>query len=237
MGVMLRQALALTTLSVACFGQIPLERPAAVGMPVWLKIPPDGVNSYYPFGWAVPADFGCKLVEVRRDRQILPIIANLIEQRGPGGFAGNSCSGRGNPPARLPLHLLYRFDHPGIYEVRYTPNNGKVTRTQVWTDWTPIEVQPSSPEARARWLTEMRAKAPTAEKELLSDFLPNIAGFPDRQSLELLEPYLYHPSQAVRRYTAAALMYWPEAERKAEATRLLQEKGPNEAITRILGVR
>jgi hypothetical protein len=220
---MLHRMLAFAALSVGCFGQIALERPAAVGMPVWLKVPLDGVYFYYPFGFVVPADFGCKKVEVRRDGQILPTIANLEEQRratGVGGYMGNGCSGKGNPPARLPLHLLYRFDQPGVYEVRY---NARVTLNRqtgqrepqalAWTDWTPIEIQPGSPEARARWLTEMSAHAPTTEKELLSDFLPSIAGIPDRQSLELLKTYLHHPVQDVRQYAAAALTYWPTAER------------------------
>src|SRR5271165_627250 len=45
-GAMFRRVLALTALSVGCFGQIALERPTAVGMPVWLRIPLDGVYSY-----------------------------------------------------------------------------------------------------------------------------------------------------------------------------------------------
>ncbi len=41
---MFYRILALTALSVGCFGQIALERPAAVGMPVWLKIPLDSIG-------------------------------------------------------------------------------------------------------------------------------------------------------------------------------------------------
>jgi hypothetical protein len=210
-------ALALSVCAGLSRAQIELEQPAAVGKPVWLKIPLDGVYSYYPFGLVVPV---------------------------VGGYMGNGCSGKGNPPARLPLHLIYRFDQPGVYEVRFAPNYGKrnpqtgksvTTAELAWTDWTPIEIQPGSPEARARWLTEMSAHAPTTEKALLSDFLPSIAGIPDRQSLELIEPYLYHPAVSVRRYAAAALTYWPAAEIKAEAARLLQTKGPgpDDLIVRI----
>ena len=136
-------------------------------------------------------------------------------------------------PARLPLHLRYRFDRPGVYEVRYTANMEQFTSPRgpiVWTAWTPIEIQPGSPESRARWLAEMSAHAPTDTLAALTDFLPSILGIPDSESLRLLGPYLYHPDKRVRRYAGAALTYWPAAQAEASVKEWLRTKGPSDGI-------
>ena len=144
---------------------------------------------------------------------------------------------RATHPARLPLHLRYRFDQPGVYEVRYTAKTEEFTFPRgpaVWTAWTPIEIQPGSPESRARWLAEMSAHAPTDAVEALTDFLPSILGVPDPESLRLLGPYLYHPDERVRRYAGAALTYWPAAQAEASAKEWLRTKGPSDGIINFL---
>jgi hypothetical protein len=144
---------------------------------------------------------------------------------------------RATHPARLPLHLRYRFDQPGVYEVRYTAETEEFTfprRPAVWTAWTPIEIQPGSPESRAKWLAEMSAHAPTDAVEALTDFLPSILGIPDAESLRLLGPYLYHPDQRVRRYAGTALTYWPAVQAEASVKEWLRTKGPSDGILNFL---
>jgi hypothetical protein len=233
---MLPRILAISAWATAtCFGQPPaisLERPATVGLPVWLKIPvTNRVETFYPFWLGLPASFGCKQVEVRRNGQMLPVIANLADQEKSSGLIfveGNPCCSvlhdlimdpaRATHPARLPLHLRYRFDQPGVYEVRYAATSEQSSfppGPAVWTAWTPIEIQPGSPESRARWLAEISAHPPIDTIEALTDFLPSILGIPDPESLRLLGPYLYHPDELVRRYAGAALAYWPAAQAEA----------------------
>jgi len=244
---MLARTLAISALaSAACFGQpfaISLERPAAVGLPVWLKIPSSNrAETFYPFLLGLPVDFGCKQVEVRRNGQMLPEIANFADQSkssGIMGSTGNPCgsvlSDRvlglvGSHSPRLPLHLRYRFDQPGVYEVRYAEK----LEQSVWTEWTPIEIQPGSPESRATWLTEMSAHAPTDTVEALTDFLPSILGIPDPDSLQLLGPYLYHPDRRVRRYAGVALTYWPAVQAEASVEKWLRTNGPSDGMINFL---
>jgi hypothetical protein len=252
---MLPRIFAISALTgAACFGQpaaISLERPAAVGLPVWLKIPATNqVETFYPFWLGLPASFGCKQVEVRRNGQMLPVIANLADQEKSSGLMimrGNPCGSvlydlimdpaRAAQPARLPLHLRYRFDQPGVYDVRYTATNEQFSfppGPTVWTAWTAIEIQPGSPESRASWLAEMSTQAPTDTVEALTDFLPSILGIPDPESLRLLGPYLYHPDKLVRRYAGAALTYWPAAEAEASVKEWLRTKGPSDGMIHYL---
>ncbi|MGA3094915.1 MAG: hypothetical protein ABSF25_00545 [Bryobacteraceae bacterium] len=252
---MLPRILAISALATAaCFGQPPvisLERPAAVGLPVWLKIPASNrVETFYPFGLGLPADFGCKQVEVRRNGQILPKVANLADQGESSGITaifGNPCCSalhdlivdpaRATHPARLPLHLRYRFDKPGVYEVRYAATTEQFTfphAPAVWSAWTPIEIEAGSPESRASWLAEMSTHAPTDKVEALTDFLPSILGIPDPESLRLLGPYLYHPDELVRRYAGSALTYWPAAQAEATVKEWLRTKGPSDGMIHYL---
>jgi hypothetical protein len=176
---------------------------------------------------------------VRRNGRMLPVCANLAEQNRSTGIMmapGNPCNSVFWPstsPARLPLHLRYRFDQPGVYEVRFT--SMRIGRDPPeWTEWTPIEIQPGSPELRASWLAEMAAHAPTDAVALLTEFLPSILGFPDDESLRLRLPYLYHPNQNVRRYAAIALTYWPTIQAEASVNQLLRTTGPSDGMIRFL---
>jgi hypothetical protein len=99
-------------------------------MPIWVEVNlPDPLWHSLRYPVTVrPADFGGHQFEVRRQgvllqpdsiRHPLPVAGG-----GPGSY-GTVGSGSliGLPhepkePRRLPLHLLYRFDTPGIYEVR-----------------------------------------------------------------------------------------------------------------------
>ena len=244
----------LVLVTAACFGQsldISLERPASVGLPVWLKIPASNpVETFYPFWLGLPASFGCKQVEVKRNGQVLPEITDLADQQkssGIVGMRGNPCDSllrdrvfglvRATHPARLPLHLRYRFDQPGLYEVRYAEKLEQFTFPRgptVWTEWIPIEIQPGSPELRSSWLAEMSVHAPVDTVEALTDFLPSILGIPDPQSLRLLGPYLYHPDKLVRRYAGVGLSYWPAVQAEVSVKEWLRTNGPSDGMINFL---
>ena len=111
-------------------GYTALEQPAHVGGPVWVLIqaPPFPWHGdvQYPVG-VHPADFGCHEVEVRRNGTLLRRIPMRPQAESPNG---PMCGNIGIPghemqhKNRLPLHLQYRFDKPGPYEVRYTRRRG-----------------------------------------------------------------------------------------------------------------
>lgn len=129
---------------------VALAEPAFASGPVWLKatLPREfGHTTAWP-AILGPAGFGCNQVEVRRDGQPLTLLPGSDWHRYGVAFSGNICGGSGHD-TRLPLHLLYRFDKPGTYEVRYTLRDmpfasGKI-RAQ--SEWTPIEINPADPAA------------------------------------------------------------------------------------------
>jgi hypothetical protein len=103
---------------------IALEQPAHTGMPVWLKVdlPFESGTIRYPYVLG-PAGFGCNEVQVRRGGRALTPQPGSNWMRYGMVFSGNICgsyaaAGASNHAGRLPLHLLYRFDEPGAYEVR-----------------------------------------------------------------------------------------------------------------------
>jgi hypothetical protein len=194
-----------------------VESPARVGMPIWLTVTlANGGDSdiAYPF-MIYPDLFGCNEVEVRRDGRLLPRISGVGSQVASAIVGpGNPCGGiaQSSEPRfhhRLPLHLRYRFDQPGTYEVRLKQPSTYPSFLPAVTLWTKIEILPADDSARSQWLTEIAAHPPTETADLLADFLPSILGNPDEETLGLLIPYLEHPDNLVREYVKSGLTYWP----------------------------
>jgi hypothetical protein len=185
-----------------------LASPAYTGMPVWLAIdlPYEFGGVGYPYRLG-PAGFGCHRLEVRRNGQALPLLPGSSWNR-IGGMNGNIRASRLNSespfPNRLPLHLLYRLDVPGMYEVRYTlvdlPFRNALTPTEIRTqsEWTPMQVLAGSPAQRSEWLRSVRENPRSDAAEILTDVLPGLPGFSDETSFDLLVDYLYHPAASVR---------------------------------------
>jgi hypothetical protein len=208
-------------------GTLALEQPAYVGGPVWVHIQappyPASGDLQYPVG-VHPADFGCHEVEVRRNGTPL----HRTPLRATSGFVnGLMCGSIGIPGHpmqhrnRLPLHLQYRFDQPGVYEVRYTRQSGTRGSQPIFqTAWTSIEIQPAQP------FTPVAP--PQDPAEALSDYLPSILGFPDNAHLALITDYLYHPNDTVRQYASLGLAYWPDGEIGRRLTELLHTRGPSD---------
>ena|ERR1700733_14151123 len=217
-----------------------LDGPARVGMPVWLRVNmpyyrDSGIR--YPFQ-IYPAAFGCNEVEVRRNGVLLPRFADLGTQAfGTSVGIGNPCGGIGfsrqpHFQDRFPLHLQYRFDQPGTYEVRLTMPHRFGDDIPSVTDWTRIEILPADASERKRWLADKVANAPTDAPDLLADFLPGILGNPDDETLQILQPYLYHRDRLVREYAMYALTYWPESEIAPKLWDWVRAQGPTDAMVR-----
>jgi hypothetical protein len=211
--------------------KLSVEGIARVGSPVWIKVD-------LPYGWGfavypvsyVPADFGCHGLEVRQNGIVLSRIPVATSPAiGPGNGCGNDSSIPGHPvphQGRLPLHLQYRFEKRGVYEVRYTRRRIIYgPEILLRSEWTRIEVLPAQPAPR-------RA-APQDTAEILSDFLPGVLGFPDAASLSIVLEYLYHPDDTVRRYAAGGLTYWPEKEVESRLPELIRTKGPSDAAVNL----
>jgi len=232
-------------IAVACLGQAPqatvaLEAPARVGLPVWLKVSShDEIR--YPF-YTVPDWHVCHDVEVRKDGQPFPRFKPLptaLPQMVV--FAGPPCGilylpGKVGHPGSIPLHVMYRFDHPGVYEVRYVERMpwGEPNAPNLMSPWTRIEIQAGTPEERAQWLAEISSHAPSDATGLLTGYLPDILGVPDDRSLQLLTPYLNHPDAMVRQYVSYALSYWPGEQASKAVLAGIRAQGPSEDSARLL---
>jgi hypothetical protein len=155
-----------------------LEKPAYVHMPVWVHVdPPPPYFVSYPCldgPWMPPGyEF-----EVRHNGTLLPPVAQPVPRANRAGSVG--CDGSGS----LPLHLVYRFDEPGTYSVRFTATKeGKILYRSEWTDFA---IAAYSEEGRDAWL---RSLTPTIEgnsREIVSNVIPSLLAWPDAKALSVL---------------------------------------------------
>ncbi|MEP6716050.1 MAG: hypothetical protein ABJC09_10785 [Terriglobia bacterium] len=122
------------------------------------------------------------------------------------GAVGGSLGGTANSSEPLPLHLQYRFDEPGQYEIRYIvarrePDPPRGLRTIVGqSDWTNIDTEPFSSAKRTEWIWEL--EMPSSGEQLTGKVLPELLALPDAAALALVLPQLYHAEESVRRYAA-----------------------------------
>ncbi len=205
--------------------------PVRVGGPIWAHVePPNNFHGMvqYPIG-VEPDNLGCHEFEVRRNGVLLPRIVVRYSIRVTGGLSCGVIGIPGRPmkhPGRLPLHLQYRFETPGVYEVCYArkadqfgPRSAEILFRSAWTR---VEVQPAAPAPIG--------SPPQDPVEILSDFLPSILGVPDSERLSVVLDYLYHPEETVRRYAANSLGYWPDNEVQSRLISLARAKGPSDVV-------
>ena len=193
---------------------ISLAAPALAGMPVWVRVEKPWGKGWlrYPFH-REPWDLGPGRFDVRFQGQELGILSLLPYP--PPMFGMMMGLPREVPPKylyRVPLHLVYSFDRPGTYQVRYTeyrdrPGTADKTVDQQ-SEWTAIEVLPSTAEKHRTWFQALAASPPDETVELLSNFLPSLLAARDETALRLLAPYLESPDSLVREYAAYALNYF-----------------------------
>jgi hypothetical protein len=195
---------------------ITLAEQAYVGLPVWLAIElpyPLSSRVLYPASFD-PSDFGSHAIEVRKQGRMVPETPLGLP---PTIFRGETLGmipGLVSPAdpvllGRLPLHLKYRLDEPGAYEVRYNlvyqeiENGQKVTK-HLRSEWTEIALLPSSPEQRGAWLERMQREAPLNVGDLLCGFLPSLLVQRSPQTFSILSRYFDHPNMLVRLYATNA---------------------------------
>lgn len=222
---------------------------AYVDMPIWIEIQlpaPLWHSLRYPVT-TYPADFGGHQFEVRRNGVLLrpnsPRQPIPIARGGPGGY-GTVGWGRlvGLPheprnPRRLPLHLAYRFDRPGPYEVRYLGYDFRYPMEKhvlARSPWIRIQVRPFSVVRRQTWLDSMRSAEPADPVEWLSDYLPSLLAVPDAAALSFLNGALYHPDSLLRRYALNALALFDDALLANWVPATIQAKGPTPEFAYLL---
>lgn len=157
-----------------------LERPASVRMPVWIDVdaPPPYAIAYLCDGW--PWSFPGYEFEVRRNGKPLAPLPQPAPPPGRPTAPNGSCLS-GSPRGRLPLHLLYRFDQPGAYSVRFTAKKGADLLYQ--SDWTDIEIEPFSEQKREAWLRSLEANV---NQRNAGDVVPSLLAWPDEKALAVL---------------------------------------------------
>jgi hypothetical protein len=191
---------------------IAVQGTAYVHMPIWIEVDqPMPYDIHYPYQtW--PWDFGGYQLEVRRNGQPLPRVGPYVAAGGVGiGIVGGTVAPQDSPRSRLPLHLVYRFDQPGTYSVKFTawrpvPPNFRSQKIVCESDWTDIIVEPFSEAQRDRWLQAEAAKAKSATPgQLVGDVIPSLLALPDEKALVLLLPFLDHPNDLVRQFVRQSL--------------------------------
>jgi hypothetical protein len=157
------------------------------------------------------------------------------------GLLNGSIAPADSPRGRLPLHLQYRFDVPGKYEIRFIgtrmepePGRGIQTVQVDESDWTEIEILPYSDAEREKWIEEQIPKMPSSPGMLVGDAIPALLAVPDALALSAILPELYDRDDLVRRFTAASLAMFDSALLAKQMTALVRAKGPTEEIARVL---
>jgi hypothetical protein len=225
---------------------------AYVDMPVWVEIElPDPLRHSlrYPVT-EYPSDFGGHHFEVRRNgillrpsapRQLFPITVARIGTTGTIGW-GSLISLPHEPenPRRLPLHLAYRFDTPGLYEVRYLGYDFRYPREKnvlARSPWIPIQVRPFSAARRQAWLDSLRRTPPADPVEWLSDYLPSVLTVPDAAVLPFLKRALYHPDSLVRTYALNSLALFDDAVLAGSIPETIEANGSTPELAYLLSWR
>lgn len=178
---------------------------AYVHMPVWIAADqPANYGISYPYNF-FPLNLG------GADFEVLYKGEPFAPFRTPIGMGGSTMAPPDSPRGRLPLHLIYRFDQPGVYSVRFTAGEGKDSQS----DWTEIVVEPYSAAQRTAWLALEAVKARSASPgELVGDIIPSLLAWPDEQALSLLLTLMDNPDGLVRQFARMSLDLFDEEVQK-----------------------
>jgi len=192
-----------------------LAEPAFVGMPVWIHVEmPVGRGSLrYPH-WTAPWALAPGKFEVRFAGRDIPILTELPFV--PPSLGPWKVGLPHEPPerylGRAPLHLVYSLNRAGTYEVRYTATQvtwrAPRNRSYQQSEWTRIEIQPSTAAQRASWLAKLAGSAPADPVELMADYLPSLLAVRDETVLRILIPYLDSSDDVLRTFAQYALNYF-----------------------------
>ncbi|MHB9109139.1 MAG: hypothetical protein ACYDCO_18960 [Armatimonadota bacterium] len=140
---------------------------------------------------------------------------------------------------RVPLHLLFRFDNPGRYQVRFARITDE--RMPRWSDapepvseWVTLEVKPISEGDRQAWQQQLLQDPTQDAGKLVGDILPSLLAQPDETVLPLFLRCLSHENQFVRDYVMASLAYFPDDLVRREIPRHIAERGLQPNFARYL---
>ncbi len=159
-----------------------LQRLAYVHMPVWIHVDaPAPYDVPYPCPqW--PWGFRGIEFQVRHNGRDL---APLPQPSPPDqAFGGSSDTCFPLLQGVLPLHLLYRFDEPGEYNIRLTARKG--TEILYQSDWTPIRIDPFSERQRDEWLRSTEATVQANDVNAVLDVVSSLLAWPDEKALAIL---------------------------------------------------
>jgi hypothetical protein len=184
-----------------------LAQPAFTGMPVWVRVEmPWGKGRLRYPQRPQPWELAAGAFEVQFGGTPLRFLPSLPYPPFGGFFMMVGLPGepRAELLDRAPLHLIYEFDRPGTYEVRYTERD-------LVSEWTRIEVRPSTAEQRREWFAKLVAAPPRDTVEVLADFLPSLLAVRDEAALRVLARYLDSEDQLLQQYARYALNYFDAA--------------------------
>jgi hypothetical protein len=176
---------------------------AYVHMPVWIEVNQPWGDIEYPYS-IFPLDFGESKIEVLHHGETQAPFRSFTN------FSHSSTAAPPDSPrGLLPLHLIYRFDEPGVYSVRFTGRGYKypgAIEVATQSDWIDIVVEPYSDSQRIAWLQGEAAKARSASVgELVGDIIPSLLASPDDAALTVLLTLVDHPDGMVQQYARMAL--------------------------------
>lgn len=201
-----------------------LERPAYVHMPIWIDVDaPAPYSVPYPCGfwpWSFPG-YG---FEVLRKESALGPAPRLLPPPPRTVAPVGRCDGP-TQRGRLPLHLLYSFEEPGTYSVRFTATrNGEILYQ---SDWTDIEIEPFSEEKREEWLRSLEAKV---SQKSVNDVVPSLLAWPDEKALAVLLKVIPADTSRCVNYDCVRLAFGKAALAGFDETLLRREIPPSRLI-------
>jgi hypothetical protein len=223
------------------------EQRTSTGMPVWVRLyrlAESKIPIELPFLFPLLGSVECPHIEVKFNGTLLPELKPRTPLRRVH-YSGPPCPAppvpdRQSLAGRIPLHLRFRMDHPGVYFARYVPGSGlpglpTSTPTTAATDWSPIELNAGSPEQRQKWLAEKTKSIPLDRESIVYDFLPSIFGYGDAEALEVGLKLLYNADQYVANSAAGYLRdYYPASELIPALQHLQQRRGRNQIVQQLL---
>lgn len=228
---------AADTQTLATF-KIAIGQQAYTNEPVWIHAFNGPIrNVRYPFS-ATIGDIGCNNLELRRNGVVLKPRTIALETHQEGIVCGSSAP-IGSPSGQLPLHVLYPFNKPGTYSVRWTIEEPDYTsrlhpvqlRAIAASQWLTFTVLGATSEQRAQWLNGLLAHPPEDPGELAGEFLPSLAAAaPDQRALSAFLGYLYADNEVVADEAASALELFPQPEVMRAVISVIDERGPNDQL-------
>ncbi|HZV90279.1 MAG TPA: hypothetical protein VFF95_22215 [Candidatus Binatus sp.] len=224
------------TLSVQKF-QIHVTDPAYTGLPVWiyaeLGFP---LEIRYPYG-EDPRNFGPNKLEVKHENRLIEQESHEASVSVGTGPLNGSIAPASSPRNRLPLHLRYALEKPGIYSVRWTEvrhrfQNGQMAEEVVaQSDWLDFEVRQSTPEQRKEWFERQRARVPSDAGEFVGDLLPSLLAYaPNPQALQVVLEQLYSTEPLIHACALGSLRLFREEDIRSQTVDILHHRGPNEGL-------